>query len=119
MSVTVNIPSYVIETYRREAMEKIRADLARLESQNITQEGLLSNRAVSWNLDYIKACSTHSDDEGDTLFPLMVRNRELEDLQKTAEAVVSILEEQNFTISDALLFLKHIESLVLASPVKY
>lgn len=119
MSVTVNIPSFIIKQYQDEALAKIRKDLSNINYQNTAENGLLSNRAAAWSLDYINSCSKNEETGGNTLFPLIVRNRKLEELQKTAEAVVSIFQEQNFTVSESLLFLKHIESLLLASPVKY
>lgn len=119
MSITVNIPSFIIKQYQDEALAQIRKDLSNVNYQNVAEKGLLSHRAAAWNLDYINSCSRNDETGGDTLFQLIVRNRELEDLQKTAEAVVSIFQDQKFTVSESLLFLKHIESLVLASPVKY
>ena len=119
MSVIVNIPAYIIKEYQKEAIEKIRKDLQNVDCKNVTQEGLLSNRAAAWGLEFISSCSKEDETGGNTLFPLIVRNRKLNDLEKAAEATVKILEEQHFTVSEALLFLKHIESLVLASPVNY
>jgi len=118
---TVTIPSNVIKHYQDEVLEKIRSDLSNPNYQQDTNfaGGLLSNRSAAWNLDFIKACSTNDQTGGDALFTLIVRNRTIEDLQETAEAMVSIMQKQNFTVSEALLFLKHLESLVLASPVNY
>lgn len=119
MSTTMIVPAYIIDKHLKEALEKIRRDLVNMNPQNITQDGLISNRAAAWSLEYINSRSADEENWNDTLFSLMIRNREREDLEKTAEAVISIFERQNFTVSEALLFMKYLESLVLASPVNF
>jgi len=118
---TVSIPAAVIKQYQEESLEKIRKDLSNLDYKKDTNlaAGLLSNRAAAWGLSFIEGCTKNDETGGDALFPLIVRNRTLEELQETAEAVVLTFQEQNFTVSEALLFLKHLESLILASPVDY
>lgn len=133
MSV-VNNSKYIINKHReeahkrmikenrqieQEALEKIRNDLGRASLLNLNPDGFLSNRAAAWNLDYLKTCVEDKDFGEDILFLLMVRNREREGLENAAEAVIDIFQKEKFTVSEALLFLKHLECLVLASPVNF
>lgn len=130
----INSPNYIINQHRKEAhermvkenskieqeaLEKIRNDLGRANLSNLNPDGLISNRAVPWNFDHLKTCAADKDFGDDLIFLMMVRNRERGDLEKAAEAVVDIFQKERFTVSEALLFLKHIEGLVMASPVNY
>jgi len=108
MTVLVNIPSYIIKQYQDEALAKIRKDLSNVNYQNVSQNGLLSNRAAAWSLGYINSCSKNEETGGNTLFPLIVRNRELEELQKNSRGssfYLSRAELHGFRI--AIIFKTH------------
>jgi hypothetical protein len=130
----INSPNYIINKHRKEAhesmikenrkleqeaLEKIRNDLGRASLLNLNPDGLMSHRAAAWNFDYLKTCAADKDFGDDLIFLMMVRNREREDLEKAAEAVVDIFQKERFTVSEALLFMKHIEGIVMASPVNF
>lgn len=91
-------------------------DLLGLKPQKFLKGELLSNRAFIVTSDYLNERA--KDGEG-VMFDLIARNREIEDVANAAEEIIKIIEGQRFTIAESLLFLKHLEGMILASPMKY
>jgi hypothetical protein len=115
----IKIPQQIIEKRRHEYIEKVQHDLELCEdakTEKLPAGQLLSNREFIFSLGYIDAQARSTDG---VLFDLIVRNRNIEDVQKAAEDVVEIIENQKFTVAEALLFIKHLEGMILASQVKY
>lgn len=115
----IKIPSEIITRRIREYHKNIQKDFAEFPNppeMNVPEGQLLSNRKFPSTLAYIK---TREQNEDGVMFDLMARNREPENIEKAAEDVVKIIESQEFTVAEALMFLNHIEGMVLASPVSY
>lgn len=112
-------PQEVIARRRQEYLDNVRKDMNAFpqpQDLRVPEGELLSNRDFPTTLGYIKA-QAKSDDG--VMFDLMARNREPENIEKAAEEVIKIIESQEFTVSEALLFLNYVEGMVLASPVSY
>jgi hypothetical protein len=104
----------------KECVERFYEDLNnRYKSQGMkrTADGLYPAKDFPFSLEYISNQVNHGEDS--YLFELAARGRKFEDIDKAAEEVMQIAEKLDFSVAEALLFMKHLETLFLTSPVKY
>lgn len=113
----IKVPITCLKDRIKEFHDKFRQDINRSTETVIPKEGLIPAREVPFSLSYIQDSVNRGEDS--LMFELIARGREVEDIESAAEEVVKIMEKQEFTIAETLLFLKLLEEMALASPLKY
>lgn len=113
----VKMPILCLKQRIKEFQDNFRQDINRSTEAVIPKEGLIPAREMPFSLSYIQDQVNRGEDS--LMFELIARGRDVEDVENAAEEVVKIMEQQEFTIAETLLFLKLLEEMALASPLKY
>lgn len=113
----IKVPLILFNERVEEFQKNLRQDINR-STETILRDGeLIPAKELMFSLDYVKDVTKRG--ENGIMFELVARGRKVEDVENAAEEVVKIVENQQFTVAESLLFLQHIEEMILTSPVKY
>ncbi|SEJ35542.1 hypothetical protein SAMN05660742_10687 [Propionispira arboris] len=112
----LSIPKILLQ----ECVERFYQDLDKTyQSQGLKKNnaGLYPAKDFHFSMEYINNQVDHGEDS--YLFELAARGRQFDDINKAAEDVMQIIKKMDFSVAEALLFMKFLETLFLTSPVKY
>lgn len=114
---SVTIPEQVLKKCLDEYQANIRQALKTGERELIdSSSGLLCNRLASWSPEFINELSK---DEDLGFAALSMRNHNEQALRDLGVKILSMLQEQKFTVSETILFFRMLEGMALASPLEY
>ncbi|WP_371380908.1 hypothetical protein [Sporomusa aerivorans] len=111
---SVTIPEQVLKKCLDEYQANIRQALENGERIPVKSDEIFSNHYAAWSLEFIQEVSK---DDDLSFAALLARNHDEEKVRGLGLQILSMIQEQKFTVSETLLFLRMLESYALSSPL--